>query len=74
MNTKIRRAALIHLDAIIDEYADTKWLEPALVLKLRILIDQEKTDDARAALATYRRLVRDPQMSDEVATLEKELP
>ena len=74
MNTKIRRAALIHLDAIIDEYADTKWLEPALVLKLRILIDQEKIDDARAALATYRRLVRDPQMSDEVATLEKELP
>lgn len=74
MNTKIRRAAIIHLDAIIDEYADTKWLEPALVLKLRLLIEQEKVDDARAILATYRRLVREPQQSDEVATLEKELP
>ena len=74
MNTKIRRAAIIHLDAIIDEYADTKWLEPALVLKLRLLIEQEKVDDARAVLATYRRLVREPQQSDEVATLEKELP
>lgn len=74
MNTTIRRAAIIHLDAIIDEFADTKWLEPALVLKLRILIDQEKIDDARAVLATYRRLVRDPQQSAEVSTLEKELP
>jgi len=74
VNTKIRRAAIIHLDAIVDEFADTKWLEPALVLKLRILLQQEKVDDARAVLATYRRLVREPQQGAEVAALEKELP
>jgi len=74
MKTRARRAAGIHLDAIIDEYPDSKWLEGAIVLKLEILSFQEKNDDARALIANYRRMVREPQMKQQVEEIEKGLP
>ncbi len=74
LNTQVRRAALIHLDAIIDEFPDSKWLEPAIVTKLEILYAQERNDDARALIATYRRLVKEPQRSADVDAIERRLP
>jgi outer membrane protein assembly factor BamD len=74
LNTQVRRAALIHLDAIIDEFPDSKWLEPAILTKLEILYVQERNDDARALIATYRRLVKDPQRSADVDAIERRLP
>lgn len=74
LNTQVRRAALVHLDAIIDEFPDTKWIEPAIVTKLEILYVQERNDDARALIATYRRLVKDPQRSADVDAIEQRLP
>lgn len=74
MRTQARRAAAIHLDAIIDEFPDSKWLERAMVLKLQILEWQEKNDDARTLIAMYRRMVKDPQLKDDVDEIEKGLP
>ena len=71
--TLSRKAALIQLDAIIDEYPDTKWLEPALVKKIELLVELKKTDDARAAIATYRRLIKQPQQQTVVDAIERGL-
>lgn len=74
MRTRARRAAGIHLDAIIQEYPDSKWLESAMVLRLQIFVFQAKNDDARALIANYRRMVREPQMKAEVDAIDKGLP
>lgn len=71
--TLSRKAAMIHLDAIIDEYPDTKWFEPALVKKIEILIDLKRTDEARAAIAAYRRTIKQPQQQSVVDQLERGL-
>lgn len=72
--TFARRAAVIQLDAIIDEYPDSKWLEPALVTKITLLADMKRHDEARTAIAAYRRIVRQPQQKDVVDRLEQGLP
>lgn len=66
-----RRAALIHFDAIIDEYPDTKWLESALVKKIELLVELKRFDEARTAIATYRRLVKQPQQQASVDAAER---
>lgn len=66
-----RRAALIHFDAIIDEYPDTKWIEPALVKKIELLVELKRFDEARTAIATYRRLVKQPQQQALVDAAEQ---
>lgn len=72
--TFARRAAVIQLEAIIDEYPDSKWFEPALVTKIRLLADMKRNDEARTAIAAYRRSVKQPQQKDVVDLLEKGLP
>ncbi len=71
IRTYARRAALIQYDAIIDEYPDSKWLEPALVQKIDILIQLTRTDEARTAIAAYRRMVKQPEQKSVVDALEK---
>jgi len=72
--TFARRAAVIQLEAIIDEYPDSKWLEPALVTKITLLADMKRHDEARTTIAAYRRIVRQPQQKDVVDRLEQGLP
>ena len=71
--TYARKAAVIQLDAIIDEYPDSKWLEPALVTKMTLLADMKRYDEARTTIAAYRRLVKQPQQKDVVDRIEKGL-
>lgn len=71
IRTYARRAALVQYDAIIDEYPDSKWLEPALVQKIDILIQLTRTDEARTAIAAYRRMVKQPEQKSVVDALEK---
>lgn len=71
--TLSRKAAMIQLDAIIDEYPDTKWLEPALVKKIELLVDLKRIDDARSSIATYRRLIKQPQQQSVVDAIERGL-
>jgi outer membrane protein assembly factor BamD len=72
--TYARRAAIIQLEAVIDEYPDSKWFEPALVTKIRLLADMKRSDEARTAIAAYRRSVKQPQQKDVVDRLEQGLP
>ncbi|MBC8125320.1 MAG: outer membrane protein assembly factor BamD [Candidatus Kapabacteria bacterium] len=74
MRTLARKATIAHLDAIIEDFPDSKWLEQAIVLKLEILTYQKKTDDARSLVAMYRRAIKEPRMKSEVDELEKGLP
>ena len=71
--TLSRKAAMIQLDAIIDEYPDTKWLESALVKKIELLVDLNRTDEARTAIATFRRLIKQPQQQSVVDAIERGL-
>lgn len=71
VRTYARRAALVQYDAIIDEYPDSKWLEPALVQKIDILIQLSRADEARTAIAAYRRMVKQPEQKSVVDALEK---
>lgn len=73
VRTYARRAALIQYDAIIDEYPDSKWLEPALVQKIEILIQLQRNDEARTAIAAYRRMVKQPEQKSVVDALERGL-
>lgn len=68
-----RKAAMIQLDAIIDEYPDTKWLEPALVKKIELLVELQRIDEARTSIATYRRLIKQPQQQSVVDAIERGL-
>jgi outer membrane protein assembly factor BamD len=71
--TLSRKAAMIQLDAIIDEYPDTKWLESALVKKIELLVDLNRTDEARTTIATFRRLIKQPQQQSVVDAIERGL-
>lgn len=71
IRTYARRAAIIQYDAIIDEYPDSKWLEPALVQKIDVLIQLQRNDEARTAIAAYRRMVKQPAQRSVVDGLEK---
>lgn len=71
LRTYARRAALVQYDAIIDEYPDSKWLEPALVQKIDVLIQLQRNDEARAAIAAHRRMVKQPEQRSVVDALEK---
>lgn len=71
--TLSRKAAMIQLDAIIDEYPDTKWLESALVKKIELLVELNRTDEARTTIATYRRLIKQPQQQSVVDAIERGL-
>lgn len=71
--TLSRKAAMIQLDAIIDEYPDTKWLEPALVKKIELLVELQRIDEARTSIATYRRLIKQPQQQSVVDAIERGL-
>ncbi len=73
VRTYARRAALVQYDAIIDEYPDSKWLEPALVQKIDVLIQLSRPDEARTAIAVYRRMVKQPEQKSVVDALEKGL-
>ncbi len=74
LNTQVRRSALIHFDAIIDEFPDSYWLEPAMVEKLKILFVQERYDEARTLISNYRRLVREPKQLADVEQIERRIP
>jgi|688.fasta_scaffold205721_3 outer membrane protein assembly factor BamD len=71
--TLSRKAAMIQLDAIVDEYPDTKWFEPALVKKIELLTELERIDEARTAISTYRRTVKQPQQQAVVDAIERGL-
>jgi outer membrane protein assembly factor BamD (BamD/ComL family) len=71
--TLSRKAAMIQLDAIIDEFPDTKWFEPALVKKIELLAELQRIDEARTAISTYRRTVKQPQQQAVVDAIERGL-
>lgn len=67
------KSALVYFDAVIEDYPDSKWTEDAFVGKLEILIKQKKSDEARAAVAQYRRIIRDGRLRTRIDELEKEI-
>lgn len=73
ITTQSRKSALVYFDAVIDEYADTKYLEPAMIGKLQILAAQGKTDDARALIDKYKKILPNGAEKETVATIEREL-
>lgn len=74
MRTLARKAATAHLDAIIEEFPDSRWVEDAILMKLEILLAQSRTDDARTLVNVYKRLVREPIRAAYFNELAKELP
>lgn len=48
------KAALIYYDLVVNEYADTKLLEPAYFGKVKMLVRLKKFDEARETMRLYR--------------------
>ncbi len=49
------KASLIYFDAVIDDYADTEFCEPALRAKAEILTQLKRYDEALSACSLYSR-------------------
>jgi len=72
--TGSRKAAIVYYDLTITEYPDSKYYEQAVVSKLRMLYELARIDEAREAVALYRRTVTEPTMKDQVDAMERNLP
>lgn len=73
VRTSSNRAAVIYFNAVIDEYPDTPWYEPALVGKITSLLSLKRMDEARTAIDLYRRTVKDGSLRADVERLESEI-
>lgn len=49
------KAAIVYLDVVIDEFPDTKYLEPAYFLKISSLFKMKKFDDAVSIIDLYKK-------------------
>lgn len=49
------KSAIVYLDAVIDDYPDTKFFEPACLMKVDLLIKLKKYDEAQSFIDFYKR-------------------
>lgn len=68
------KSTVIYCDVVINEFADTDWLEAAFLLKMNSQVEMQKYADARLTARQYRKVVIDPTRLREVETLEQQLP
>ena len=67
-------SALIYYESTISNYPDTKFLEPAYIGKIEVLIQMKRYDEALTTIDVFRRAFPNSQNLELVASLEKTIP
>lgn len=73
VNMHSLRSALIYYDSVIDNYPDTRLLEPAFYGKISCLVQLERYDEAREAIRLYRQTFTRGEFLEEISNLESEM-
>lgn len=66
-------ASIIYLDLIIDDFPDTRFYDLAILMKIEILIEQKKWDEARFIINTFKTNHPNSENISKVLALEKKL-
>lgn len=67
------RAALIYFNQVISEFADTQFIEPAYVGRLKMQIRLKQLDDARETMRLYKQQFPQGEHRDEVMQMAANL-
>lgn len=68
------KSALVYYDAVIDDYSDTKFCEPAFVGKVEVLTQLKRSDEALAACALYKRFFPKGELAEKMEALKNAIP
>jgi len=68
------KSALVYYDAVIDDYSDTKFCEPAFVGKVEILTQLKRADEALAACTLYKRFFPKGELTEQMEKLKNAIP
>jgi outer membrane protein assembly factor BamD len=66
-------SSIIYYDAVIDDYPDTKFFEPAVVGKAEVLVNLKKNDDAIATIKFYKQKFPNGPSISSINTLEQSI-
>lgn len=66
-------ASIIYLDFIIEDFPDTKFYELAIIMKIEMLLEQKKFEDAKFIINSYKTNFPDSKNVMKVLNLEKKL-
>lgn len=66
-------SSLIYLDIIIEDFPDTKFFEQAIIMKIEILIEQKKYDDAKFVVNFYKSNFPNSLNLNKILIFEKKL-
>lgn len=67
-------SALIYYDAVIEDYGDTDFIEPALVGKVEVLVELHRYDEALSTCVLYRQLFPNGNLRDRIEELQRRIP
>lgn len=67
------RSSLIYYDAVIADYQDTKFFEPAFVGKIKILARLKRDSEAKEAIRLYRQQFPKGILTEEVDSVAKSI-
>jgi outer membrane protein assembly factor BamD len=65
-------AAQIYYDLVLEKYYDTSWADDALYGKIRVYVDQDKQDKARAEFARFQKLFPQSPLLESVQAIISE--
>jgi outer membrane protein assembly factor BamD len=66
-------SALIYYDAVISDYPDTEYYEPAMYGKIEVLIELKRFDEAKSLIDLYKRLFPNGTNIDKINPLESSI-
>ncbi len=64
-------SSLIYYDAVINDYPDTEYYEPAILGKIEVLIETKRYDEARSLIDLYKKLFPGSINLDKIKNLEQ---
>jgi len=66
-------ASIIYLDLIIDDFPDTRFYDLAVIMKIEILIEQNKFEEAKFIINTFKTNYPDSQNLSKILALEQKM-
>ncbi len=67
-------SALIYYDAVIEDYGDSDYIEPAFVGKVEVLLELRRYDEALSTCVLYRQLFPNGALRQRIEELWQQLP
>lgn len=68
------KATLVYYDALMEEYPDTEFYEPAFLGKVEMLTQLKRYDEAKALIELYRKKFPSGKFLNDISTIETTFP